>query len=98
MLQEHHLKADAAKEADKLAHDFRLLFLCNPIPQADHKGGTAIIIPYDSIELKGGETFHDAVDRIRSTLLKRENGRIVAAHAIFEAARLQSRRELKRLA
>ncbi len=28
MLQEHHLKADAAKEADKLAHDFRLLFLC----------------------------------------------------------------------
>ena len=38
MLQEHHLKADAAKEADKLAHDFRLLFLCNPIPQADHNG------------------------------------------------------------
>ena len=82
MLQEHHLKADAAKEADKLAHDFRLLFLCNPIPQADHKGGTAIIIPYDSIELKGGETFHDAVDRIRGTLLKREHGRIVAAHAV----------------
>ena len=69
---------------DKLAHDFRLLFLCNPIPQADHKGGTAIIIPFDSIELKGGETFHDAVDRIRGTLLKREHGRIVAAHAIFE--------------
>jgi hypothetical protein len=86
MLQEHHLKADpdAAKEADKLAHDFRLLFFCNPIPQADHKGGTAIIIPYDSIELKGGETFHDAVDRIRGTLLKREHGRITAAHAIFE--------------
>ena len=45
---------------DKLAHDFRLLFLCNPIPQAYHKGGIAVIIPYDSIELKGGETFHDA--------------------------------------
>ena len=54
MIQEHHLKADAAKEAEKLAHDFRLFFLCNPIPQADHKGGTVIITPYDSMELKGG--------------------------------------------
>ena len=42
------------------------------------KGGTAIIIPFDSIELEKSETIHDAVTRIRNSASRTACGRVTS--------------------
>jgi hypothetical protein len=57
-LQEHHLTKAKIAGLDAEAEAFRLgvLLIINPMPDGDFKGGTAIAIPFDAIELKEGET------------------------------------------
>ena len=46
-------------------------------PRGTTHGGTAIIIPYDSLELKKGETLQQAITRVRKTITHRPDGRVV---------------------
>ena len=48
------------------------------VPPAQTKGGTAIIIPFDSIELEKGETIHDAITRIRNSASRTTCGRVTS--------------------
>jgi hypothetical protein len=66
-LQEHNFtrqKLTETRVAEKAAIAHGLLFLCAPMPGADHKGGAAIIIPHATIELKPGESQHNAITRM----------------------------------
>ena len=42
------------------------------------RGGTAIVIPYDSIEREHNETLHKAIERIRRTIRRRGDGKAVS--------------------
>jgi PAS domain-containing protein len=87
-VQEHHLKRTKIDEIDAEAEAFRLgvLLIINPMPSDAYKGGTAIAIPLDAIELKKDETRDPAVDRIRQSAHLSTDGRLTTADIILNGA------------
>ena len=86
-LQEHNFtkqKLADSRAVDAAAHKYGLLFICAPMPDDEHKGGTAIIIPHSSIELKKGESLHSAITKIRRSARRLPNGRAVTVTLTHE--------------
>ena len=85
-LQEHHITHanNTALNPTAIAHSHGLLLLIAPMPNAEHKGGTALVIPYGSIEMRGKETLDDAKARIRNSAHYRPDGRLVTAATLHE--------------
>ena len=85
-LQEHHITHanNTALNPTAIAHSHGLLLLIAPMPNAEHKGGTALVIPYGSIEMRGKETLDDAKARIRNSAHYRPDGRLVTATTLHE--------------
>ena len=66
-LQEHNLKTDRLRDAKASARSQRLELVIAPIPNASHRGGTAIVIPAESIEIKVNESYHQVTKCIRDS-------------------------------
>ena len=82
-IQEHNLppSVDVAT-IHKAGSRYRMLWIAGYKLQNDTrtKGhGTAIVIPYDSVELKDGESLHDAVNRVKKTRQAARGGRVTSA-------------------
>jgi hypothetical protein len=45
-----------------------MLLLINHLPDGMAAGGVLMLIPHTSIELNGGESFHEAVKRIEASV------------------------------
>ena len=75
MIQEHGWHTKVAETAKREAKSYRLLLIATTIPAAETKGGTGIIIPYDSIELQKDETLHQAITRIENSATGTRGGR-----------------------
>ena len=88
-IQEHHMKKTTAETAEKEARSYRILFIAAAIRQTDTKGGTAIAVPYESIELRPKETISAAVERIKRTAYRSQGGRITALSMWSEGHRLR---------
>ena len=89
-IQEHNLPRTSATRLHKLASSLKLLAVAGYAPPHSNGatyGGTAIIIPYDSIELTGGETRDDAVARVRATRRTGLKGRFVSCSLTVEGAK-----------
>ena len=86
-LQEHHLTRAKIAELDAEAEAFRLgiLLVINPMPDGEFKGGTAIAIPFDAIELKEGETRDPALARIRQSAHLSPDGRLTTVDILLNA-------------
>ena len=71
------------------ARELGLLFLCAVMPEGEWKGGTAIIIPYSSIECKDKESLDSAIQRIRSSVFRKPDGRAIAATILHEGREIR---------
>ena len=66
-LQEHNIKQASSAAAKRAAKSQRLELFIAPIGPFDTKGGTAILIPAESIETRPNESYHAAVARITAS-------------------------------
>ena len=53
------------------------------MPDGEHKGGTAIVIPLDAIERKADETRDPAVKRIRQSAYRSRDGRLTTVDILL---------------
>ena len=87
MIQEHHITQDCARELRVVPvahHKHGLLFLYAARPADEGKGGTAIVIPHSSIERKKGESMGTAIERVKSSVKRRPDGRMITATTLIE--------------
>ena len=77
MVQEHNLRAADREAHQRLAHHYRVLAVISYAPSEAERGGTAIFMPYTSIETANKEeTLHEAVSRVAQTRLTALGGRL----------------------
>ena len=88
-LQEHNLKTDRLRDAKASARSQRLEQVIAPIPNASHRGGTANVIPAESIEIKVNESYHQVTKRIRDSSRHLQSGRAITADMIVEGRKLR---------
>ena len=86
LIQEHHI--DAAKHAELNAEaearaKYGLLYVQAHKPQHEGKGGTAIVMPLDRIELKEKENIDTAIARIKSTTTTTADGRVTTLRTLL---------------
>ena len=89
LIQEHHWHREVASAAQKQAASERLLLIASPIPENETKGGTAIIIPWDAIELHKGETLHDGVQRLQNSASTSRDGRITSISTLVHGKKVR---------
>ena len=80
-IQEHHIKKAKAEELNvsAAAGAHGLLYFQAHLPDAESKGGTALVIPIDTLEKKGKELEHQAIKRVTDSVERRPDGRMVSA-------------------
>lgn len=71
-----------------MAREWDLLFFAAPLRNSG-KGGTAIVIPADALELKPKEDFSHALKRVRDTVRALPSGRGVAVDITVEGSPLR---------
>ena len=76
MVQEHNLKSEDREEHQKTARFFRILAVISYSASAEERGGTAVFIPYSSIEENEGETDDQARARVYQTAVRALAGRV----------------------
>ena len=86
LIQEHHI--DAAKHAELNAEaearaKYGLLYVQAHKPQHEGKGGTAIVMPLDRIELKEKENIDTAIARIKSSSTTTADGRVTTLRTLL---------------
>ena len=88
-LQEHQLPRNKHKTHMNIAKAQRLhlIIAYGTISGGRTYGGTAIIIPFEAIELDQGESLDDARDRITRSKHNLANGRAVSANIILEGSK-----------
>ena len=85
-IQEHNLNRSLAERCSKIARKYRILWLARYKPAADHAGkghGTGVAIPFDSIELKAGESLDRAIARVQRSLTGNQAGSITVVSTII---------------
>ena len=90
--QEHHLhRARAAGiNATQKARNLGFHLILNPPPDNERKGGTAILIPYDQIEIKKDEHGLDAaVARVDATVKKTQDGRFTSCDVTLNGSTIR---------
>ena len=90
--QEHHLhRARAAGiNATQKARNLGFHLILNPPPDNERKGGTAILIPYDQIEIKKDEHGLDAaVARVNATVKKSQDGRFTSCDVTLNGSTIR---------
>ena len=87
-LQEHNLDPKQARIHRQLARGLKLVLIISYAPRNPGDrvcwGGTAIVIPWESLERRARETLDDAIGRITRTKNSREKGRITTANVTVE--------------
>ena len=82
-IQDHRLPPTRRREIASTAAGQNLLVLTAHAPphpsNGVHYGGTMIVVPYEAIELKKGESITDACMRITATSKPRSRGRMITA-------------------
>ena len=78
-LQEHGITRQQAEDlkVESVARRNGLLYVQAHKPDAEGKGGTAIVVPIDMIERRGKETPDQAAKRVANTAKSRQDGRMV---------------------
>ena len=90
-LQEHHLTREAyeSKQVFAVAKRLGLLYIQAHMPSSDQKGGTAIIIPHDSLQPRKDEGRDHAIQRTIDAAYRSPDGRLVTADLDYNGAVLR---------
>ena len=89
MAQEHHLRAEDREDHQRIAHFHRILAIISYPPSGDERGGTAVFIPYSSIEANKGETDDEARIRTAQTAVHALAGRLARVTSAIAGIEVQ---------
>ena len=90
LLQEHHLTRTKAAEISTrmFAKNHGLLYIQADRPVNEGKGGTAIVIPFDMIESKQGESPSEAIERVAASRYASPDGRVVSITTLVNGSEI----------
>ena len=89
MAQEHHLRSEDREDHQRIAHFHRILAIISYPPSGDERGGTAVFIPYSSIEANKGETDDEARIRTAQTAVHALAGRLARVTSAIAGIEVQ---------